>query len=152
VAVATLGGRGGDQPESVVQDGVTRALERLDQFRGDTARQFLGWVAAVVRSRARERLRRPPAAALPEGSSGQEVIPASGSTPSSNAARLEEAARMMAAVERLPWREREAVRLRNLEGLSHAEIAQRLSITEEAARKLWSRAVRRLRTDLEADA
>jgi RNA polymerase sigma-70 factor, ECF subfamily len=50
-----------------------------------------------------------------------------------------------AAVEMLPSRAREAVTLRWLHGLSHANVASVLGVSEEAARKLVARAANQLR-------
>src|SRR5437764_524471 len=46
------------QDSSVVQDGFAAALGRLDQFRGISAAEFLGWLTAIVRNNALDRLRR----------------------------------------------------------------------------------------------
>ena len=46
----------------------------------------------------------------------------------------------------LPDDYREVIILRNLEGLSHAEIAQRLNRSPGAVRMLWVRALAALRT------
>ena len=49
------------------------------------------------------------------------------------------------AIESLPADYREVVVLRNLQGLSHAEVAVRLNRTESAVRMLWLRALKQLR-------
>jgi RNA polymerase sigma-70 factor (ECF subfamily) len=148
VAVAILGRHAGDQPDSVVQEGVGRAVERLGDFRGHTARELLGWLAAIVRNFARERWREPVAPGLVVGSSDQVQIPDRGSTPSAHLARREQAAQTMAAVERLPELDRDVVLLHVFEGLSHADVAARLGLSAVAVRQRWSRALKRLRTEL----
>jgi RNA polymerase sigma-70 factor (ECF subfamily) len=50
-------------------------------------------------------------------------------------------------VERLPEDRRRVIALRHEEGLSFDEIAQRMGRTPAAVRKLWFRAVARLRRE-----
>lgn len=52
--------------------------------------------------------------------------------------------RLLAAVEALPERCREVVRLRKIEGLSQREVAQRLGIAEHTVEKQVSKGLRRL--------
>ncbi len=69
-------------------------------------------------------------------------------TPASSAAALEEAAALEGALDRLPPDDRTAILLRNRDHLSWDEIGNRLGRTGEAVRKLWSRAILRLRIEL----
>lgn len=62
--------------------------------------------------------------------------------------RGEFAARVRAAVERLPARQREVFELRALAGLDHAAIARQLSIREDNARANYHQALRKLREEL----
>lgn len=62
----------------------------------------------------------------------------------------EEAARVMAAVARLPEEYREVLLLRYREGCSLEEIGTRLNCTANAAQKTWGRAIDRLKRDLGA--
>lgn len=59
------------------------------------------------------------------------------------------AARVRAAVERLPPRQREVFELRVVAGLDHAAIAERLGIREDNARANHHQALRKLRAELE---
>ncbi|MFG0318435.1 MAG: RNA polymerase sigma factor, partial [Planctomycetota bacterium JB042] len=56
----------------------------------------------------------------------------------------EELRRVARAFEELPPRDRDALRLARVEGLSHREIADRLGVNEGASRMLLSRAAARL--------
>ena len=60
-----------------------------------------------------------------------------------------DAARMVEALDRLPARSREAVRLRVMEQLEYSEIAQRLGCSPKSARDLVFRGLRRLRTEFD---
>jgi RNA polymerase sigma-70 factor, ECF subfamily len=64
----------------------------------------------------------------------------------------EEAQALRSALLRLPEEYRAVLRLRNWECLPFADIGRQMHRSEEAARKLWSRAVLRLQTELESDA
>ena len=56
---------------------------------------------------------------------------------------------MRAALQGLSDEHRQVLRLRNWDGLSFAEIGGRLNRSEDAARKLWSRAVEKLQAKLD---
>jgi RNA polymerase sigma-70 factor (ECF subfamily) len=56
---------------------------------------------------------------------------------------------LAAALARLPDDYREVVILRNLEGLSHEEVARRMDRSAGAVRMLWVRALTRLREELD---
>jgi RNA polymerase sigma-70 factor (ECF subfamily) len=60
-------------------------------------------------------------------------------------------ASLRAAFERLPSSQRDVVVLKLLRGVSFAEAAELLGISEEAARMRFSRALRSVRTDLEQE-
>ena len=65
------------------------------------------------------------------------------------ARRSESDRALAAAVAKLPDPRRQIVLMRHRDGLSYAEVARRLEITEVAARKHWSRAVVQLREMLD---
>ena len=67
-------------------------------------------------------------------------------TPSREAVAHEDRARLAALLEQLPERYRVAVELARIRGLGHAEIAERLGISEAASRQLLTRALARLAT------
>jgi RNA polymerase sigma-70 factor (ECF subfamily) len=76
-------------------------------------------------------------------------LPGSGSSPSGQAVGHEQAEALRRAMARLPEEYREVLRLRYEEGRSFEEIAQAMGRTANAGRKLWARAVGRLRQELE---
>jgi RNA polymerase sigma-70 factor (ECF subfamily) len=60
----------------------------------------------------------------------------------------ERAVRLAAALESLPRDYGEVIVLRHLEGLPFAEVAARLGRSQDSVKKLWARALGRLRTEL----
>jgi RNA polymerase sigma-70 factor (ECF subfamily) len=70
-------------------------------------------------------------------------------SPSSHAAGQEQSEALDRALERLPLDYREVILLRHEQGLSFEEVGQLMDRSDEAARKLWTRAVRFLREELE---
>jgi RNA polymerase sigma-70 factor (ECF subfamily) len=71
-----------------------------------------------------------------------------GPSPSEAADRHEQAVRLADALARLPDDYREVIVLRNLEGLSHEDVAARMGRAVGAVRMLWLRALSRLRREL----
>ncbi|HWL08330.1 MAG TPA: sigma-70 family RNA polymerase sigma factor [Planctomicrobium sp.] len=70
------------------------------------------------------------------------------SSPSQRASRHEQAVRLADALARLPPDYREAIVLRNLEGLPFKQVAERMGKTEDSAEKLWLRGLTKLRQQL----
>jgi RNA polymerase sigma-70 factor (ECF subfamily) len=70
------------------------------------------------------------------------------SSPSHRAFRREQAVLLSGALEQLPAAYREVLILRHLEGLSFPEVARRMSRTVLSVKKLWARALPRLRDAL----
>ena len=66
-----------------------------------------------------------------------------------NAVREEEGVRLAQVLENLPADYREVLILRNLEGLSHEAVAQRMNRSPGAIRMLWVRALARFRAEFE---
>jgi RNA polymerase sigma-70 factor (ECF subfamily) len=157
VAARLLGGRlaGKVDASDVVQQGLLVAFEQWAHFRGQNADQWQGWLLAIVRSQAKKLLRywhqqkrdvrheRSPAA----DSGGGPQLAGGGSSPSQRAARREQTARLLQAVDRLPPDYREVLHLRNFEGLPFADVAARMNRSEVAVRLLWGRAIQRLRDE-----
>jgi RNA polymerase sigma-70 factor, ECF subfamily len=72
-------------------------------------------------------------------------------SPSGEALSREERELFNRAMERLPDSYRQAIELRHREDLSFEKLGERLNRSEEAARKLWTRAVRQLQQELGID-
>lgn len=147
-----LSGRLRRQVDSVdiSQSVVRRALasSKTQQLRDET--RVLAWLAAIARNRIRTLSRHLNG---PGGATIESLEPSvpSAAVPdaSDRAADVEEVHRLRLALETLQPDERSAVMLRDFEDLPFAEIARLLDRpSAEAARKLHSRALTRLRARL----
>jgi RNA polymerase sigma-70 factor (ECF subfamily) len=133
---------------SVVQEALLAAVRGFAHFRGQTGAEFLAWLAQIVRNEALTRLRRAGTVQpLPPGPGNGGLLAADAPGPDEQVSWREQAARVMAALDRLPPDYREVIALRNLEGLSLVEVALRMQRSHNAVRQLWVRAVRRLRQE-----
>jgi len=142
LALGRLGNR--SDAEDVCQDAFVRCLERLGECR-DPAR-FGAWLLSIVRSTAHNRgdyLR-------VRSTEPLDLHPALSTTePASRMAeRNELRATLWRALERLSPVQRDVVLLHDLEGWRHAEIADRLDLSEGMSRRHLSDARKRLRTFL----
>ncbi len=163
VARSVLGGRldGKVDVADVVQQSLLAAIERFDQFRGESAGEWQQWLVTIVRNEARNLLRfwhqdrRNLAAENAVAGSMMQIdgstegekprLAAPEPTPSRQAATRQEAMQLLEAIDRLPAEYREVLRLRHFDGLSHREIAARTGKTDAAIRQLWVRALKHLR-------
>lgn len=125
--------RDADLVQDLAQETFLRAWRALPQFRGDSA--FYTWLYRIAVNTARKTLvdlKREPvlteSALLPAGDDDEtfrpEVEPMSTDTPEGVLASREIAAAVNAAVDRLSEDLRQAVVLREIEGLSYEEIAE----------------------------
>jgi RNA polymerase sigma-70 factor (ECF subfamily) len=139
-------------PSDLVQDTLLEAQRDFGRFHGRSAEEWRAWLRQILRNNLANAARQFRATAmrdvgreiaLSEAAREEhvEALVCSGSSPSSVVAADEEARRLRAAVERLPPDYREVVRLRHEEGLSYEEIGRRLGRSDEAVRKLWTRAI-----------
>ncbi|MBI4602492.1 MAG: sigma-70 family RNA polymerase sigma factor [Planctomycetes bacterium] len=128
----------------------------VGSFRGDSTPSFLAWLKKVLRSRLQdwERGRRSPrrnpgAPVLSLSATDAPEVAASGPTPSRVLLKREEAQRLRQAIERVPPRYRDLLRLLCEKYPSPAEVAAFLKKDPEAARKVVARALAHLRRVLE---
>lgn len=135
--------RGADEAVDLYQETWLRAWRGLGRLRSPgQLRAWLLGIAFHTLDKHRRGLARRPAEPLGEREPALEP----GATPLEGA---EFAARVRAAVERLPPRQREVFELRALAGLDHASIARQLGIAVDNARANYHQALRKLRTELE---
>lgn len=147
----------------IVQETFLEAHAGFAQFRGTTEAELAGWLRQILISnvlsvarryygtqRRDVRLERELAYELEQSSRvlDQGLI-APQSSPSQQAARREQAVLLADALKRLPEDYREAIVLRQLEGLSFPEVAERMDRSLDSVKKLWMRALTRLRQELE---
>jgi RNA polymerase sigma-70 factor, ECF subfamily len=150
-------------PADLVQETFLEAHRHFARFRGQSEPEAAAWLrqimAGVLANQLRRylgtqgrdvRMERELAGELDRSSQAfDRGLADPGPTPSKLAVGRERAVLLADALGRLPDDYREAIILRNLEELPFAEVAQRMSRSEDAVQKLWVRALARLRAALE---
>jgi RNA polymerase sigma-70 factor (ECF subfamily) len=146
-------------PEDVVQETFLHAVRDFAQFRGSSDKELAGWLRQVLAARLADQVRRYC------GTQGRDVrleqalqieldrssqvldlgLVAPHSSPSQQAARHEQGWWLATALEQLPEDYRQVLVLRHLEECDFAEVARRMGRSVEAVKKLWARALARLR-------
>lgn len=139
----------------LVQESLLDAHRGFGQFRGRSRAEFLAWVEQILRFNLADLGRRYRGAAL-RSVAREELL--TGAVPETRTdaqpdqlVATETAARLHSAVAELPDEARTVITWRHQEGLGWEEIGSRLGKSAEAARKVWFRAVERLRKTLGAD-
>src|SRR5436309_7367882 len=154
--------QGKADPADLVQEAFLEAHRDFPGFRGTSEGELMAWLRQILArnlanlarrylgTRGRDvRLERNLADELAESSRVLEGGLASPqSSPSQRAVAREQAARLATALESLPAGYGEVIVLRHLEGLPFAEVAQRMRRTQDSVKKLWVRAIARLREAL----
>jgi RNA polymerase sigma-70 factor (ECF subfamily) len=143
-AVALAVTREPAEAEDLAQDAFLVAHQRLHECRDPT--RFHTWLFQIVRNRALNRLehlkiRSAHAETVRSSDRGSGVAPRDGD--------LALRRRLLDALSDLTEREREVVLLHDLEGWTHAEIAESLETSEGNSRQFLFQARRKLRTSLE---
>jgi RNA polymerase sigma-70 factor (ECF subfamily) len=143
--------------EEVVQEVYLRAFRAIGRFTSESPGSLLRWLSAiadgVIADRARYQGR--------EKRAGEEVPfrsasnplgpePLDSRTPSRLLAQQEAVERLLRRLDALPEEYRRAILMAKIEGLSTAEMAERLGKSREAVALLVYRAVKRFRTICEA--
>jgi RNA polymerase sigma-70 factor (ECF subfamily) len=146
----------------LVQETFLEAHRHFPLFQGSTEPELAAWLRSILAGRLAKlvrhylgtqrrdvRLERDLAAELDQSSRMLDRgLLAPASTPSASAARREQAVVLVAALELLPGDYREVLILRHLEGLSFPDVARRMGRTVLSVKKLWARALPRLRDGL----
>ena len=145
----------------LVQETFLEAQRDFERFRGSSPDELRAWLRQVLLNNVGAFTRRfrttgKRAVSLEiaihhDGSSAGagEVFAASGLSPSGVAIEHEQGAALRRAIGRLPDDYRQVVFLRFEEGRSFEEIGQLTDRSADAARKLWARAMERLRQEWE---
>ena len=146
-------------PTDVVQETFLHAVRDVAQFRGSSDQELAGWLRRILAARLADLVRRYC------GTQGRDVrleqalqveldhssqlldrgLVAPLGSPSQQAVRHEQATWLAGALERLPEDYREVLVLHHLEELDFPEVARRMGRSVEAVKKLWARALARLR-------
>jgi RNA polymerase sigma-70 factor (ECF subfamily) len=145
----------------LVQQTFLAAEQHFDQFRGTTEAELLGWLRqallnnlAEFQRHYRQTAKARAALEVPLGGDTSSADPAgrlpdAGPSPSQEAMAREEAEAVQRALERLPDEYRQVILLRHQEELPFEDIGRLMGRSANAAEKLWARAVRRMRQELE---
>jgi len=126
------------EAEDAMQDGFIRAMARAGQWRGGDAS---AWLIAIVANAARNRARQSRRRQRREAAILVEPAAAASGDPVDPALRRH----LAAALDELPKASSDVLRLRLIDGLSHAEVAAALGVREGTARTRLHRAIERLR-------
>lgn len=135
-----------------VQETLLIAHRKFEQFQGQTAEEFKGWLRQILRNDL-QRIRRKYSGTQKRNHRREHRLDGSVQitnptdphpTPQAKAIVREEAKLLEIAMSKLPPHYRTAVKLREWEDQSYAEVGQQMGTTEEAARKLCSRAMAKL--------
>jgi len=146
----------GDREEALdlAQEVFLRVFRTLHSFRGQSSLRT--WIFRIVVNQARNRQRwwrrrqRAAQVSLEEQirANGEVILGADTSTPEAACAAKELAARLQGALQRLPFEQRTAVLLREVDGLSYEEIAFSLGLAVGTVKSRLTRARQALRADL----
>ncbi len=149
----------------VVQETFLEAHKDFGQFQGHCEAELVAWLRRILATnlanvarhylgtqRRDVRLERQLHDAMEQSSRVLDrALVAKVSSPSQQAARREQAVLLADALEQLPDDHREVIILRHLEGLTFPEVAARMGRSLDVVKKLWPRALARLRRVLGED-
>lgn len=148
-------------PSDIVQETAIDAHRDFLRFRGTTHEELYAWLRTILQNNVMDAVRRFEMAqkrdvareaslSIIVDRRGISVLPTGGNAPDHSAIRREDAAMLAGVLTRVPDDYQTVLRLRYWEGLTFPQIAERIGRSEEAARKLWYRALARLSTELRA--
>jgi RNA polymerase sigma-70 factor (ECF subfamily) len=143
-------------PSDVVQETAIDMQRDFARFTGTTADELFAWLREILRYNLIDVTRRDRAAIRRETARDAARptpdlvgnLPAMTRTPAGSAIRREEAATLASAMARLAPSDREVLEMRHWQGMTFVAMAPLLGRSEEAVRKMWYRAVARLRAEL----
>lgn len=153
--------RAKNSPSDVVQETFIEVQRAFGHFQGETEAELLAWLRQLLlhrvgklRRRYRDTQKRQLAREVTLDGDGSSDGPAgelAGNvlSPSGQAMEHEQDQALQAALGRLPDDYRQVITLRYQEQLPFEEIGRLLQRSPDAARKLWARAVERLREELD---
>lgn len=137
------------QAEDVMQAAYVHAYEHLDQFRGTAP--FTAWLTRITVNEALKRIRASKRFAEPEGEEEtMDRFASPAPSPEQSAAAAEASRLLESVIEALPEGMRTVFVLREVEGMSTAEVSTALEISEESVKVRLHRARALLRQGLSA--
>lgn len=141
----------------IVQSACLDIHQHFADFRGTTVSEWRVWLRRMLMRDVQDAHRRFVGTDKRAAWRERQLVDSAGlrydvadqdSSPSAALVAQEESTALRDALQRLPAEHRQVLRLRNWECVSFAEIGRRMGRSEEAARKLWSRAVLRLQEEM----
>ncbi|MFC1508415.1 RNA polymerase sigma factor [Candidatus Omnitrophota bacterium] len=142
--VATILMKDEQDAMDMVQDVFVKAYFKLRTFREDSA--LYTWLYRILYNRCISQLRRKKIVTFLSFGEDEKVydIPCEDPIPDTECERSELMREIMAALEKLPLRQRTAFSLKQLNGLKFIEISDIMGITEGAAKASYFHAVKKL--------
>lgn len=146
-------------PSDIVQETAVDVHRDFARFDGSTAEEFFAWVRSILQNNVLDAVRRyetkqrrahakETSLSVVVDREGVRVLPGLVRAPEASAIRREDASAIVAVLGRLSPDHQAVLRLRYWDDLSFTAIGDRLGRSEEAARKLWLRALRQLQAEL----
>jgi RNA polymerase sigma-70 factor (ECF subfamily) len=147
-------------PSDIVQESMIAAQDNFGRFAGTTQEQLLGWLRGFLLNGMRDATRRYKGlkkrqVGREQSLDGLSKMPSLADhlcTPGTQAVANEEAALLSKALSRLPADYQQVIRLRNWDRLSFVDIGTQMGRSDEAVRKLWSRALLQLQVEFTSSA
>jgi RNA polymerase sigma-70 factor (ECF subfamily) len=147
--------RDADDADDLAQEALVRTVTKRLLFlgRGSVAAWMTRIASNLAKNRLRDARRRREILqrALPDEKSARGAEPQAPHSPQSVAEDHETRARLLAALERLPERQRDVVRLHVIAALDFADVAEALRMTEANARVTFSHAKKKLLAALQQE-
>jgi RNA polymerase sigma-70 factor (ECF subfamily) len=151
--------RGKFDASDIVQQTLMEAWRASAQFRGKTEAERVAWLRQILarvlahevrryRGTLKRNLHRERSIERSIDQSSRQlgaVLVSARSSPSEVVAKREQEVLLAEILEKIPADYREVIILRNLEGLTHEEVAERMGRSPGAVRMLWIRALQELR-------
>jgi RNA polymerase sigma-70 factor (ECF subfamily) len=144
-------------PSDLVQETFIDAHRDFVRFTGDSEAELFAWLCQILTHKAADAGRKFRGTSkrniageqpLAAGSSPGFDVASKDPSPSGYAIDNENQRRLEDALKKLPADYREVIELRSLARLSFAEVGRRMGRSDDAAGKLWFRAIQQLREEL----
>lgn len=140
-------------PSDLVQGTLVLAAKNFEQFQGKNEDDLRPWMITIFRNHLLDGIRQFRYSEKRKVEREQGVSPTmmgDASSPSELAVANEEVDRLLIGIANLPEQSRNIVRMRYLEDLSYAEIAEKLDCSPDKARRVWLKAIDELGKELES--
>jgi len=139
----------------IVQQSMLEAHQAISSFRGTTECELKAWLKKIVLSnlidetrRYQQTRKRDTSREISVDWRAQPLSQPNGQTASWMVRKNEFDQQLFVAIQELPARQRHVIEARHRDAMPYSKIAVELDITEEAARKLWTRGVNSLKRTL----